>query len=61
VQHSAPGVDGIPYAAYARAEEISSKIFYDISLWLRLGQHMLLDYNDTLKIFIPKGEEELDV
>jgi hypothetical protein len=61
VQHSAPGINGIPYAAYARAEEISAKVFYDISVWLRSGQLMLLDYNDTLKMFIAKGEEEQDI
>jgi hypothetical protein len=60
VQHSAPGKDGIPYAAYAKSTDISSVIFYDISVWLRRGNFMLMEYNDTLKIFIPKGEEEQD-
>jgi hypothetical protein len=59
VQHSAPGIDGIPYAAYAKSEEISSKIFYDISVWLCSGQQMLLDYNDTLNCLFPKAKKSM--
>jgi hypothetical protein len=60
VRHSGPGKNGIPYAAYAKSLDLSSVILYDTSVWLRSGQRMLIEFNDTLQVFTPKGEEELD-
>eukprot|EP00973_Karenia_brevis_P048127 6679879-Karenia_brevis.AAC.1 len=60
VLHSCPGLDGIPYAAYAKCVDLAAPILYQVSVFLRSGHFMTLDFNDTLKIFIPKGEEEGD-
>ena len=57
-QHSGPGMDGIPYTAYAKSITHSSRLLFEVSAWLRSGQFMLLNFNDTMKIFIHKGEEE---
>ena len=51
---SATGPDCIPYSAFRGATDICADIIYEIMCCIRNGGDMLSDFNDMLKVFIPK-------
>ena len=53
-RRSGPGVDGLPYAAWRHAGESGSPFLFEVSLLLRSGRTMGMDF------FAAKGDEELD-
>ena len=60
LKHSSPGRDGLPYAAWAAAEEHGARTLFGVGEWLMLGYRMPIKFNDSLTCFPPKGEEEND-
>eukprot|EP00973_Karenia_brevis_P060815 8457370-Karenia_brevis.AAC.1 len=60
VQHSGPGMDGLPYAAWYHTGAFGSSLLFEVSLWLRSGRTMGIEFNDALHYFAPKGDEDLD-
>ncbi len=57
VRNSAPGIDGIPYRAWLKAGHAAWLLLHHVAVWLCSGLGMLIDFNDTLMIFAPKGSE----
>eukprot|EP00972_Heterocapsa_arctica_P105421 15534606-Heterocapsa_arctica.AAC.1 len=60
VRNSAPGPDGIPYRAWLVAGPSAWKHLHEVASWCCSGQHMLSNFNSTLLIFTPKGDEPDD-
>ena len=57
--HSAPGMDGIPYAAWKSTANITSRFLYDAYLcWLRRGV-LPDDFNFAYLWILSKGEENV--
>ncbi len=55
---TAPGPDGIPYAAYANAA--GAAMLYFVQLELLAGKWLPISFNASLTVFPPKGSEEDD-
>ena len=60
VESSSPGVDGIPYRAWLHAGPVAWQLLHQVAVWLCAGLGMMSNFNETLMIFIPKGEEPGD-
>ena len=60
VKHAAPGPDGLPYVAWRSAGEAGARTLFLVFIALTEGSPAPLDFNDSISLFIPKGEEELD-
>ena len=56
-KHSAPGVDGLPYAAWQAAGQHGAKTIYLILQHLLKGLMMPMEFNLSLMVFVPKGGE----
>jgi hypothetical protein len=59
-KHAAPGPDGLPYVAWKSAGEAGARTLFLVFIALTEGSPAPLDFNDSISLFIPKGEEELD-
>ncbi|CAK0845193.1 unnamed protein product, partial [Prorocentrum cordatum] len=59
LNNSAPGPDGIPCAAWKRTPS-SAQLLLEASLEVMNGFPALLNFNDSLMIFTPKGSEPED-
>ena len=59
-RHSAPGVDGLPYAAWRYTGDDACNLLFEASLWLCTGRSLCIDFNDVLHYFAAKGDEDLD-
>ena len=57
VKHSAPGLDGLQYCAWASAGTFGIQTLYPVMLHLMSGLMMLVRCNSSLVVFAPKGEE----
>ena len=55
-QHSSPGRDGIPYAAYKFASFLVIPYFLNASFWITSGFNMSLTFNDVCNCFLIKGD-----
>eukprot|EP00972_Heterocapsa_arctica_P079556 11724705-Heterocapsa_arctica.AAC.1 len=60
VRNSAPEPDGVPYCAWLRAGPSAWKLLHEVADWVCSGQLMLSSFNDTLLVFVPKGDEPED-
>jgi len=60
VPHSAPGCDGIPYAAWRHSGDLGARTLFEASLWLQSGLPLHMEFNDALTAFTPKGETDDD-
>ena len=60
VRNSSPGVDGIPFRAWLRSGPTAWRLLHHVAVWLCQGLGMLSNFNDTLMIFIAKGQEADD-
>ena len=56
VQHSAPGKDGLPYAAYKHALWLVVPYFVNASFWIACGFDMSPSFNDVCNCFLTKGD-----
>ena len=52
-KNSRPGKNGIPYSAYANID--CSSILYECFLWLASGKMLLINSNDLILAWAPKG------
>ena len=57
---SGVGEDGLPYSAWRFAGEFAIDTLYESSLWLAIGNKMLISYNAAIQVFLAKGEKEDD-
>ena len=56
-KHSSPGLDGLPYCAWASAGTFGTQTLYLVMLHLMSGLMMPVGFNFSLVVFVPKGEE----
>ena len=56
VKHSAPGLDGLPYCAWASAGTPGTQTLYLVMLHPMSGLMMPVGFNSSLMVFVPKGE-----
>ncbi|CAK0846616.1 unnamed protein product, partial [Prorocentrum cordatum] len=59
-QHSAPGPDALPYAAWA-ASSWGADILWDALGWVLSGQGLFANASDTIQIFLPKNVTDLEL
>eukprot|EP00959_Pyramimonas_sp_CCMP1952_P277967 5810532-Pyramimonas_sp.AAC.1 len=59
-QHSAPGPDALPYAAWA-ASSWGADILWDALGWVLKGQELFANTSDTIQIFLPKNVTDLEL
>ena len=59
-KHTSPGLDGIPNAAWSAAGHVGAKTLFLVGGYLMEGYNMPLDFNSSLSIFVPKGEDPMD-
>eukprot|EP00972_Heterocapsa_arctica_P063704 9401082-Heterocapsa_arctica.AAC.1 len=57
---SAPGIDGLPYSAWASAGRDAAITLSGVEQVLREGIMMPYPFNDVLQVFLPKGDKEGD-
>ena len=60
VKNSAPGRDGLPYAAWRAAGLWGARTLLLVSYHLLSSLVMPVPFNDSIMLFVPKGEDELD-
>ena len=60
VPHSAPGCDGIPYAAFRATGTFAHGIFEEAGQWLCMGLSLGPAFNDALTCCAPKGDSPDD-
>ena len=60
LRDSAPGTDGLPLGAWKAAGEEGAKTLMAVEELMRSGLRMPMSFNESLTVFIPKGEAELD-
>eukprot|EP00959_Pyramimonas_sp_CCMP1952_P057127 1192467-Pyramimonas_sp.AAC.1 len=56
MRYSEPGLDSIPYSAWA-ATDAGVHVLSDAMMWIMQGQYLFKSSNDTLQVWLPKGEE----
>ena len=61
VKHSAPGPDGFPYAAWNDQHEWGANTLFLFCLYLIGGSLPPLWFNESLTVFLIKGEEDEDL
>ena len=60
IKHSAPGPDGLPYAAWKAAGSAGIDTLFLLLTHSLSGLPLHIEYNQSLTVFIPKGEEDED-
>ena len=60
MSHSAPGPDGLPYAAWKAGGIHSAHTIHGLLLRNLAGGRMPASWNDSLTVYLPKGEEAGD-
>eukprot|EP00959_Pyramimonas_sp_CCMP1952_P426067 8924102-Pyramimonas_sp.AAC.1 len=55
MHYSEPGIDSIPYSAWA-AFDIGLDVLAEAMMWIMSGQFLFKSSNDTLQVWLPKGE-----
>jgi hypothetical protein len=60
VRDSAPGGDGLPYAAWKHAGIAGATTLAAVEGWMREGNPMPIEFNESVTVFLPKGESEND-
>ena len=58
--HSAPGPDGLPYAAWQAGGRASAVTLHKLLVHILDGGHVDKSFNESLTVFLPKGAEETD-
>ena len=58
---SATGPDGLPYAAWAHSGPTAGDTLQGLYFELAAGRHPSLSFNDSVTVFIPKGESDNDL
>eukprot|EP00959_Pyramimonas_sp_CCMP1952_P420957 8818396-Pyramimonas_sp.AAC.1 len=58
-RHSAPGIDGLPYAAWASADVCLDVLCNSLD-WLLSGQLLYDSASVTIQAFLPKGTDQHD-
>eukprot|EP00959_Pyramimonas_sp_CCMP1952_P403880 8463126-Pyramimonas_sp.AAC.1 len=56
MHYSEPGLGSIPHSAWA-ATDSGASVLSDGMMWIMQGQTLLKSPNDTLQVWLPKGEE----
>ena len=57
---SAPGADGLPFSAWRAAGMAGATTIAMVETHLRMGLRMPMEFNTSITVFIPKGEDEND-
>ena len=60
LRDSAPGLDGLPFSAWANAGDYAIDTLLNIDSWLRRGLRMPAAFNSILQVFLPKGSHADD-
>eukprot|EP00959_Pyramimonas_sp_CCMP1952_P227249 4751475-Pyramimonas_sp.AAC.1 len=58
-QHSAPGPDALPYAAWA-SSSWGADILWGALGWVLGGQELCANTSDTIQIFLPKNVTDME-
>ena len=61
MQHFAPGPDGIPFAAWKAAGPVGHRALAAMLRHALSGRDAHSTFNDSIIVFIPKGDEEDDI